>query len=129
MHRCTELELLTRELYRAISAADVAWFERNLWTGAGLVVIGSAPGEWWGDADSALKAIRAQMQSMGARIQLEGGDVVGWRDGLTGWISDRPTLRVDGAATACRHTSVFLRQAEGWRIVQHHFSIGTGVPL
>ena len=42
--------------------------------------------------------------------------LVGWR------ISQR--LKLGSVAALCRHTSVFVREEDEWRIVQHHFSIG-----
>jgi ketosteroid isomerase-like protein len=124
MERSVEIEDLTRELYDAVSRADPSFFEKRLSGGASCVVIGTAPREWWDTAAGALEAIRRQMQSAGATVHLEAGDVRAYRSGDVGWVADRPTLRLGSVEAACRHTSVFVRENGEWRIVQHHFSIG-----
>ena len=124
MERTLELEDLTRELYEAVSRADVAFFERRLSRGASCVVIGTAPHEWWDEAGAALESIRRQMESAGAAVDLVPGEVRAYRSGDVGWVADRPTFRLGKVETPCRHTSVFVRENGEWRIVQHHFSIG-----
>lgn len=124
MQRDSELEELARELYDAVSTADIGFFERRLTRGPGLVVIGTAPEEWWRDRDAALDAIRAQMKSVGSGVEVTAGDLRGWRIGDVGFIADRPTIRFSGITAECRHTSVFAREDGEWRLVQHHFSIG-----
>ena len=88
------------------------------------MVIGTAPEEWWEDYAAALGPIRKQMASVGDSVELLAGDVRAYRDGEVGWVADQPTLKLGAVAALCRHTSVFLREADEWRIVQHHFSIG-----
>jgi hypothetical protein len=124
MDRSPELEDLTRQLYYAVSRADAAFFERYLSRGESCVVIGTAPGEWWEDYDAALDSIRKQMGSVGESMELAAGEVRAYRQGEVGWVADQPTLKLGSVSALCRHTSVFLREADEWRIVQHHFSIG-----
>jgi hypothetical protein len=122
--RCPELESLARDLYAAVANADPAFFERRLSDVDGLIVIGTAPGEWWSDYGAALDAIRRQMKEVGTAIRLTPGDLRAWSAGDVGWVADRPTLHLGGREAACRHTSVFVRRDGDWRIVQHHFSMG-----
>jgi SnoaL-like domain len=124
MNRSQELEELTRELYRAVSNGDASFFESRLSRGASCVVIGTAPDEWWEDGTTALDAIRKQMQTAGDAVEVVAGDVRAWSEGDVGWVADRPTFRIGGVEVRCRHTSVFARDQNDWRIVQHHFSIG-----
>jgi hypothetical protein len=124
MERSSELEDLTRKLYQAVSSADTGFFERYLSRGESCVVIGTAPGEWWEDYAAALDPIRKQMASVGEAVELLAGEVRAYRHGEVGWVADLPTLKLGDVAALCRHTSVFLREADEWRIVQHHFSIG-----
>lgn len=124
MERSAELEQLTRELYDAVSRGDISFFERHLSRGERCVVIGTAPGEWWDDAPSALESMREQMAAVGDAVDLVAGDVRAYREGDVGWVADRPTFSLAGVDVACRHTSVFVREDGEWRIVQHHFSIG-----
>ena len=124
MERSAELEDLTRELYAAVSNGDAGFFEQHLSRGESCVVIGTAPDEWWEDYASALGPIRKQMASVGAELELVEGNVRAFRSGKVGWVADRPTIKLGDQAVLCRHTSVFEREDDGWRIVQHHFSIG-----
>ena len=124
MERSPELEDLTRQLYQAVSNADAAFFERYLSRGESCVVIGTASDEWWEDYAAALDPIRKQMASVGDAVKLVAGDVRAYCEGEVGWVADQPTLKVGSVAALCRHTSVFVREAGEWRIVQHHFSIG-----
>ena len=124
MERSPELEDLALKLYEAVSSADAAFFERYLSRGESCVVIGTAPDEWWEDYAAALDPIRKQMASVGDAVKLVAGDVRAYCEGAVGWVADQPTLKVGSVAALCRHTSVFVREAGEWRIVQHHFSIG-----
>ena len=124
MERSPELEDLTQQLYSAVSRADAAFFERYLSRAESCVVIGTAPDEWWEDYAAALDPIRKQMASVGDSVELLAGDVRAYREGAVGWVADRPTLKLGSVTALCRHTSVFMRKGDEWRIVQHHFSIG-----
>ncbi len=124
MERSPELEDLTRKLYDAVSNADAGFFEQYLARGESCVVIGTAPDEWWDDYAAALEPIRRQMAVVGDSVELRAGDVRAYCEGAVGWVADQPTLKLGSGAALCRHTSVFLREADEWRIVQHHFSIG-----
>ncbi|HZI86714.1 MAG TPA: nuclear transport factor 2 family protein [Pyrinomonadaceae bacterium] len=124
MERSTELEDLTRELYAAVSNGDAGFFERHLSRGETCVVIGTAPDEWWEDYSTALGPIRRQMASVGVALELVEGNIRAFHSGGVGWVADRPTIKLANKAVLCRHTSVFEREESGWRIVQHHFSIG-----
>lgn len=126
MKRSTELEELTRKLYDAVSKGDISFFGRHLSRGESCVVIGTAPDEWWDEYGSALASIREQMEAVGDAVELAAGEVRAYRQGDVGWVADRPTFRLGGIEVACRHTSVFVREDNEWRIVQHHFSIGVG---
>lgn len=124
MERSAELEDLTRQLYEAVSSADAAFFERYLSQGESCVVIGTAPDEWWEDYAAALDPIRKQMALAGDSVDLLAGNLRAYREGAVGWVADQPTLKLGSVTALCRHTSVFVLEADEWRIVQHHFSIG-----
>ncbi len=124
MERSPELEDLTMKLYEAVSSADAGFFERYLSRSESCVVIGTAPGEWWDEYAAALDPIRQQMATVGDSVQLLPGNLRAYCEGEVGWVADQPTLTVGSVAALCRHTSVFVREVDEWRIVQHHFSIG-----
>ena len=126
MKRCPEIEELTRQLYQAVSSAQLAFFEERVSRADGIVFTGTEAEEWWEDRRSLLDAMRAQMSAAGpGTMTLRPGDALrAYRDGEVAWVADRPTIELGGVVVACRHTSVFIREAGEWRIVQHHFSIG-----
>lgn len=64
------------------------------------------------------------MASVGDAVELLPGDARAYCKGDVGWVADQPTLKLGSVRALCRHTSVFVREADEWRIVQHHFSIG-----
>jgi hypothetical protein len=124
MERSRELEQLTLGLYSAVSNADPAFFERHLSRSESCTVIGTAPDEWWDAYAPALRSIREQMKVAGQSVDLRAGELRAYREGAVGWVTDRPTFRLGTSEVACRHTSVFVKESDEWRIVQHHFSIG-----
>lgn len=125
MKRCPEIEELTRQLYHAVSSAQLTFFEERVSRADGIVFTGTEAQEWWEDRRSLMDAMRAQMSAAGpGTLTLMAGDVRAYSEGDVAWVADRPTIDLGGMVVACRHTSVFVREAGEWRIVQHHFSIG-----
>jgi hypothetical protein len=124
MERCRELEDLARQMYEAVTKGDISFFERAVSRDEGLVFIGTAPEEWWGDPAALLDAMRKQIESVGEAATLVAGEVRAWRLGDVGWVADRPVFRLGKVEVRCRHTSIFAREDGKWKIVQHHFSIG-----
>jgi hypothetical protein len=124
MQQSPELEQLTRRMYAGISDADISVFENYLSRAEVGVIIGTAPDEWWENADDALSAMRAQMTNSEGSVDLIAGDVHAYEHQDVGWVADRPQLRVGDTDVECRQTSVFVRENGSWRLVQQHFSIG-----
>ena len=95
-----------------VSHGDVRW-------------IGTDATEWWETPAAVAKAWRDQTAEIGAPVRITAGDLVAYQQDNVAWLSDRPTFELaDGSTVPCRLTAVWLREPEGWRIVQFHSSGG-----
>jgi hypothetical protein len=62
---------------------------------------------------------------MGGPVRMTGGHATAYQHGDVAWVSDRPAFHLsDGRTLPFRFTLVWLREPEGWRIVQAHASFG-----
>ena len=95
-----------------VSQGDVRW-------------IGTDPNEWWETPAAVSKAWRDQTAAVGTPLRITAGDLVAYQQDNVAWLSDRPIFHMaDGATVPFRLTAVWLRQADGWKIVQFHASVG-----
>jgi ketosteroid isomerase-like protein len=125
MERSTDLENWVRETYSLMERGDVEAMAGAMSTGAGVLMIGTDPEEWWQGHEAVLEAFGAETEAMGGGLALVGGDPVAYVEGDVGWVADRPAFRLpDGGEVPTRLTGVLRREDGGWRWVQAHFSIG-----
>ena len=125
MERSPELRDLTLRTYEAMSRGDVAFFERLASRQAGLLAIGTDPDEWWGDYDSLIRALRAQLAEVGGGFPITPGDVQAYREGSVGWAADRATFDFPGQPPLPFRLTLVFHQEEGeWKAVQWHTSLG-----
>ena len=113
-----------RAFYDAFNTGEAEAFGRRISTGAGVSVIGTAPGEGHQNRDAWIEAYRQGIAAAGLR--LEAGDSPGgWEEGETGFALDQPTFILpDGARLPTRLTSVLHHEDGEWKIVHLHFSVG-----
>jgi hypothetical protein len=105
--------------YEVVSSSDVERFDEVVSPEARLV-IGTAPGEWVTERD----AMRFGVETEGVRLTA-GSDPQGYEEGSMGWAVDEPAFGFpDGSAMRVRLTFVMHRQAEQWKMVHGHFSVG-----
>lgn len=124
MKRYPEVEDLTRSIYDGMRRADVAGIAATISTQDGLVWIGTDPLEWWTGHDTVVQVFRAQLDAIGS-FDLVGGDPMGYGEGDVAWVADQPAVRLpDGTEVPLRVTAVAHREADGWKFVQWHVSIG-----
>ena len=117
-------ELMTR-FYLAMSQGDFEVLERLLSRRAGMLWIGTDPRECWDGPDAALQAWRAQTAELGGAPPITGGNLTAYQRGEVAWVADDPVFRLpDDGRVQFRLTAVWVREPEGWRIVQVHTSIG-----
>ena len=116
-------ELLTR-FYEATSKGDFETLDRLVSRQAGVRWIGTDPAEWWEDPDVVFEAWRSQAAENGP-VPISGGTATAYQYGDVAWVSDRPAFHLpNGRTLPFRFTAVWLREPEGWRIVQAHASFG-----
>jgi ketosteroid isomerase-like protein len=120
-----EIQKLMTRFYEAISTGDFESLDRLVSQHTGLRWIGSDPDEWWEDRQAVLKAWRAERAEMGSPASITGGGPTAYQHGDVAWVSDRPAFHLpDGRTLPFRFTAVWLREPQGWRIVQAHASFG-----
>lgn len=120
-----EIEELMTRFYEAASKGDFENLDGLVSRQPGLLWIGTDPNEWWQTPDAVLKAWRTQTAALGGPLGITGGNVSAYEHGDVALVSDRPTFHLpDGRTLPFRLTAVWLREPEGWRIVQVHFSMG-----
>jgi len=90
----------------------------------GTLLIGTDNIEWWDSQVSLRRAIKAQGQELeGARATVT--QTEGWTDGSVGWGAGRFEVAfADGPGRQLRFTATVVNQADGWKIVQGHVSMG-----
>ncbi len=126
MEPSAELKDVYLRSCEAYTNADLAAIEQGFSRQAGVVMIGTDPDEWVLGYDAIIEMFRRMLpaqQQMG--LTLLPGEPQAYREGNVGWVIDRPTFRTqDGAAIACRATTVYHREDGVWKIVHNHYSIG-----
>jgi ketosteroid isomerase-like protein len=117
-------ELMTR-FYEAASKGDFDLVDGLLSRRAGVLWIGTDPEEQWESPEAVLQAWRAQTAELGGPAPITGGNVTVYQHGEVAWVSDRPVFHLPGGKSLpLRLTAVWVREPEGWRIVQVHMSVG-----
>jgi ketosteroid isomerase-like protein len=120
-----EIRQLMDRVYQALSTDDFESLERLISHKTGLLWIGTDPNEWWEGAEAVMKAYRSQTAQMGGPVRITGGSATAYEQGDIAWVADRPSfLLSDGRTLPFRFTALWLREPEGWRIVQAHGSLG-----
>jgi ketosteroid isomerase-like protein len=120
-----EVAELMNRFYEAASNGDFDFLDGLVSPHAGALWIGTDPGEWWDTPEAVSRAWRAQTAELGRPARITGGQPTAYQQGDVAWVSDRPTFHLpDGRRVPFRLTMVWLREPQGWRIVQSHMSLG-----
>lgn len=122
MEKSVELKNVVLGLYESMSKGDVSAIEDIFSRQVGVLGIGSDPNEWWADYDRIVGAFKTQLQDMGTK-QIQPGDIEAFVEGSVGWAYERRILKA-GKELSLRHTFVFHKEGEKWKIVQLHVSFG-----
>jgi ketosteroid isomerase-like protein len=118
-----ELRDLTLRFYDAATRGDHAALA-TLYA-ADALLIGTDPTEWWTGTDTIARVFQAQIEAMGGSMPIVPGDPRAYAEGAVGWAADQPRFRMpDGTEVPFRFTAVFRKEADGWKVVQQHVSIG-----
>jgi len=125
MQRSAEIESLVRELYESFGAGDPDRLDALISGEDGVVMIGTAPTEWWVGRDMILDRWRNQLQEMAGFALEPGPELQAFEEGDVGWVMDRPSfVAPDGLRVPGRFTVVLHRERGVWKIVQGHASMG-----
>lgn len=120
-----EVKKLMTRFYEAASTGDFYLVDGLLSRRAAILWIGTDPDEWWQSPEAVFQAWQAQTAELGGPARITGGNVTAYQHGDVAWVSDRPACHLpDGKSFPFRLTAVWVREPEGWRIVQVHMSLG-----
>ena len=125
MDRAPEVEQLLRDLMARAKAGDADGVGELFAPGAATLLVGSEPGDWYPDGEAAVVHLRDSLEKYGV-VPFEPYAPVAWSEGSVAWFADRPTIVFPQVRIPVRITGVAVGGADGWRIVQIHFS--SGVP-
>lgn len=120
METSIELKKVVLGFYESMSKGDISAVEDIFSRQVGVLAIGSDPTEWWADYDTIVGAFKAQLHEVGA-IQIQAGEIDAFVEGSVGWVYERRTTKA-GKGLSLRHTFVFHKENEKWKIVQLHVS-------
>jgi hypothetical protein len=120
-----DAQSLAQLLSHALGGADV--FAAAISKRPGTTAIGPAPGDHFTGTHDVSEYVRSLFARPGARVVRSGGmrgGIAAGRD--VGWIATNVDLVVQRGprdlARPCRLTAVFVREGEGWAVVQLHLS-------
>jgi hypothetical protein len=113
-----------RAWYEAFNTGDPERFGERISQGAGVSVIGTAPGEGHEGHDGWVQAYRDGIAEAG--LKLEPGDSIrGWEEDETGFALDDPSFVLpNGGRLPTRLTAVLHKEDGEWKVVHLHFSVG-----
>jgi hypothetical protein len=107
------------ELYRHMLAGESDAANALISTDPATLLIGSA-GEWVDDQSVMRGTYQVDTEGL-----IVGDHPVAYANGDVGWFADQPSWRfADGSEAQMRMTAVLQREADGWRMVHSHLSIG-----
>jgi len=106
-------------LYRHMLAGESDDANALISTDPATLFIGSA-GEWVDDQDVLRGSYQVDTEGLVA-----GDHPVAYANGDIGWFADQPAwVFADGTRAEMRMSAVLQREADGWRIVHSHLSVG-----
>ncbi len=107
------------ELYGHMLAGESDAANELISTDPATLLIGSA-GEWVDDQSVMRGTYLVDTEGL-----VVGDHPVAYANGDVGWFADRPTWRfADGTHAEMRMSAVLQREADGWRMVHSHLSVG-----
>jgi hypothetical protein len=110
--------------YAASAQGDVDFLDQLLAREPGTLVVGTDAAEWWRGGEQIFQTWSAAWRQRGG-LPVQGSQPSAFRSGDVGWLDDQAEWRLpDGRRLPFRLTAVFHWEADAWRLVQAHFSIG-----
>ena len=123
MERNAEVEAAATAMLDAMHRGDAA-AATGLMSSDLSAVIGTDDGEWWEGRDASSAAMAAQLEAMGG-FPLNIEHLRGYGAEGFGWFETRGSVAVDEGSVSVRMTGALRLEADGWKFVQIHASVGT----
>jgi hypothetical protein len=118
-----ELVGVAQALYAAMGAGNAAKVEALYSLSPHAVFLGTDRNEFWTDSEQHNQDVRPYWERSGNVVSP--GELLAFECGDVGWIIDRPTIHLaSGQRFDTRLTLVLHREAEAWKIVHAHASVG-----
>ena len=125
MQTSTELRDLMFRMYKSFESNEINPFVADHTSQHdGVLMIGTAPEEWWAGYETITQSIKAQWEQITMRIV--DANPQAFVQGDIGWVADQVKIVVSNGEEIpnVRFTAVFYREGDAWKIVQWHASIG-----
>ena len=85
------------------------------------MIIGNDPNEWFDDRDAIVAFMQAGSSS---KMDITVQNLRAYSEGTVGWTMDRVTVKLpNGVEVPIRHTRIFHREHDAWKMVHLHVSI------
>ena len=123
MQSSAELENLIRQLYDKEASGGLFDFAKRLYSRQEVVsVISSEPN----DRYEGYEAIIRFYETAGASgVEIKVDELKAYCEGAFGWVIDQVTAKLlNGTEIPVRHTYIFHKENDAWKIVHAHISVG-----
>jgi ketosteroid isomerase-like protein len=123
MQPCDELKNIVLQNYRdhATAGYSLEVVRRCYSHQEGVLFVGTDPKEWLQGYDAIYRYVES---TMGSGVNIELDHLEAWCEGQVGWTVDRIRLTLpDGTNVPVRHTHVFQKEGDAWKIVHTHVSV------
>jgi ketosteroid isomerase-like protein len=123
MQSSDELRSLILKLYEKEESGELFNFARQVYSHReGVLLLGSEPNDRYEGYEAIIGFYKTEGAS-GLEIRID--DLKAFSEGAFGWVVDRVNARLpDGCDIPVRHTYVLNREADEWKIVHAHISVG-----
>lgn len=123
MQPSAELKNLILQLYDKEASGDLFDFAKHLYSQQeGVTVIGSDPNDRCEGYES---IIRFYAAAGAADLEIQVDELRAYCEDAFGWVVDRVTAKLsNGVDVLVRHTYIFHKENNVWKIVHAHISVG-----
>lgn len=110
--------------FDAVAKGDAGWPDHHVSRVSGLRIIGTDPEEMLQGA-TAYEFLKSEAETLGGKVTIEVKDVEAFEEGSVGWGLALPEITFgNGVKVMPRWSAVFHKEAEDWKLVQLHASLG-----
>jgi len=121
-----DLRQVINEWFAAAAAGDAGWRDRHVSRDPNLRIVGTDPEEWL-QGEPAYAFLKHEAETVGGKATVEVLESEAYRQGDVGWGLAKPRITVgDGSVVIPRWSAVFLKEPDGWKMIQLHASVAIG---